>query len=78
MQLPIVSRSRHDAVLRSNVSLLSENSRLSSELGKSNSEAAAWRVQYRTIRDRIVDLATDERATPQFRAALAEFTRFPA
>lgn len=70
MRSPLVRRKTHEAALTSLM-----DSWHKTELARNAAEAnaAAWRVEYRKIRDRIVDIATHPAATPQMKATLAEF-----
>lgn len=67
MRWPLVTRSTHNKVLEE-----LGDTRLA--LAKERTESASWRVEYRKIRDRIVDIATHPQATPQIKATLMEFT----
>lgn len=70
MRSPLVTRKRAERDLNR---VYAELNKTRAELTTATADAAAWRVQYRSIRDRIVDIATNPNATSQVKAVLVEF-----
>jgi hypothetical protein len=69
MKWPLVTRKTHEAEIRTAVDRAVRDK--VAEVIDAKNEAALWRVEYRKIRDWIVDTGTHPGATPQVRAVFA-------
>jgi hypothetical protein len=71
MRSPFVRRNYHDQVV---AALQQEANGANDAVAEARNEAAQWRLEYRKIRDYIVDVAVNPNTTPQVKAVLAPVT----